>query len=221
MEEGIERVDTCRRPPYIGPVPCSPRRPPLFPHPDRPTKEIGLDGSTYELLSLFNDGGLMMYPPGSLLPPGSRGHQSPRPGPSGWPTRTPTRSSKRLDGLPASGDIDGAIDVAVVHSWPHRRHPSGGASPHPGSEGAGRGGGSRWSPPREPSSWASWSGVWWFWPPWPMLPPLMGFLGTVAGMILAFAAIEAAGDVDPTLVAGGDQGGAPHHRSWAGHRDSR
>lgn len=33
--------------------------------------------------------------------------------------------------------------------------------------------------------------------------PLMGFLGTVAGMILAFAAIEQAGDVDPTLVAGG------------------
>ncbi len=33
--------------------------------------------------------------------------------------------------------------------------------------------------------------------------PLMGFLGTVAGMIMAFAAIEAAGDVDATLVAGG------------------
>ncbi len=33
--------------------------------------------------------------------------------------------------------------------------------------------------------------------------PLMGFLGTVIGMILAFAAIEAAGDVDATLVAGG------------------
>ncbi len=33
--------------------------------------------------------------------------------------------------------------------------------------------------------------------------PLMGFLGTVAGMILAFAAIEQAGDVDPALVAGG------------------
>lgn len=33
--------------------------------------------------------------------------------------------------------------------------------------------------------------------------PLMGFLGTVVGMVLAFAAIEAAGDVDPTLVAGG------------------
>lgn len=33
--------------------------------------------------------------------------------------------------------------------------------------------------------------------------PLMGFLGTVAGMILAFGAIEAAGEVDPSLVAGG------------------
>lgn len=33
--------------------------------------------------------------------------------------------------------------------------------------------------------------------------PLMGFLGTVVGMILAFAAIEAAGNVDPALVAGG------------------
>ena len=33
--------------------------------------------------------------------------------------------------------------------------------------------------------------------------PLMGFLGTVAGMILAFAAIEQAGTVDPTLVAHG------------------
>ena len=33
--------------------------------------------------------------------------------------------------------------------------------------------------------------------------PLMGFLGTVAGMILAFGAIEASGDVNPSLVAGG------------------
>ncbi len=33
--------------------------------------------------------------------------------------------------------------------------------------------------------------------------PLMGFLGTVAGMIMAFESIELAGDVDPTLVAGG------------------
>jgi biopolymer transport protein ExbB len=33
--------------------------------------------------------------------------------------------------------------------------------------------------------------------------PLMGFLGTVAGMIIAFAAIETAGEVEPGLVAGG------------------
>lgn len=33
--------------------------------------------------------------------------------------------------------------------------------------------------------------------------PLLGFLGTVAGMISAFAAIEMAGQVEATLVAGG------------------
>lgn len=33
--------------------------------------------------------------------------------------------------------------------------------------------------------------------------PLIGFLGTVAGMIIAFGAIEAAGEVEATLVAGG------------------
>ena len=33
--------------------------------------------------------------------------------------------------------------------------------------------------------------------------PLLGFLGTVAGMIIAFGAIELAGEVDATLVAGG------------------
>jgi biopolymer transport protein ExbB len=33
--------------------------------------------------------------------------------------------------------------------------------------------------------------------------PLLGFLGTVAGMIQAFAAIEAYGEVEATLVAGG------------------
>lgn len=33
--------------------------------------------------------------------------------------------------------------------------------------------------------------------------PLIGFLGTVAGMIMAFGAIETAGEVEATLVAGG------------------
>jgi biopolymer transport protein ExbB len=35
------------------------------------------------------------------------------------------------------------------------------------------------------------------------LAPLFGFTGTVVGMILAFDAIEAAGDISPSLVAGG------------------
>lgn len=33
--------------------------------------------------------------------------------------------------------------------------------------------------------------------------PLLGFLGTVDGMIMAFGAIEAAGEVEPTIVAAG------------------
>jgi biopolymer transport protein ExbB len=35
------------------------------------------------------------------------------------------------------------------------------------------------------------------------LSPMLGFMGTVVGMIGAFDAIQAAGDISPTLVAGG------------------
>jgi biopolymer transport protein ExbB len=35
------------------------------------------------------------------------------------------------------------------------------------------------------------------------LAPMLGFLGTVIGMIFAFDQIEAAGDISPTVVAGG------------------
>lgn len=35
------------------------------------------------------------------------------------------------------------------------------------------------------------------------IAPMMGFLGTVVGMVGAFDAIEAAGDISPTIVAGG------------------
>ena len=35
------------------------------------------------------------------------------------------------------------------------------------------------------------------------LAPMLGFLGTVVGMVQAFDAIEVAGDISPTLVAGG------------------
>jgi biopolymer transport protein ExbB len=33
--------------------------------------------------------------------------------------------------------------------------------------------------------------------------PMIGFLGTVVGMVLAFDDIERAGDISPTIVAGG------------------
>ena len=35
------------------------------------------------------------------------------------------------------------------------------------------------------------------------LSPMLGFMGTVVGMIVAFDAIQAAGDISPTFVAGG------------------
>jgi biopolymer transport protein ExbB len=35
------------------------------------------------------------------------------------------------------------------------------------------------------------------------LGPMLGFFGTVVGMVQAFAAIEAAGDISPNIVAGG------------------
>jgi biopolymer transport protein ExbB len=35
------------------------------------------------------------------------------------------------------------------------------------------------------------------------LGPMLGFLGTVVGMVQAFDAIEKAGDISPTVVAGG------------------
>jgi biopolymer transport protein ExbB len=35
------------------------------------------------------------------------------------------------------------------------------------------------------------------------LAPMLGFLGTVIGMVFAFDDIERAGDISPTIVAGG------------------
>ena len=35
------------------------------------------------------------------------------------------------------------------------------------------------------------------------IAPMLGFMGTVIGMISAFDAIEVAGDISPSLVAGG------------------
>ena len=36
-----------------------------------------------------------------------------------------------------------------------------------------------------------------------MFSPMLGFMGTVVGMIGAFDQIQAAGDISPTIVAGG------------------
>jgi biopolymer transport protein ExbB len=35
------------------------------------------------------------------------------------------------------------------------------------------------------------------------IAPMLGFMGTVVGMIIAFDRIEAAGDLSPSIVAGG------------------
>ena len=46
------------------------------------------------------------------------------------------------------------------------------------------------------------------------LAPMLGFMGTVIGMIQAFDKIEAAGDMQPSLVAGGDQSSPFNNCIW-------
>jgi biopolymer transport protein ExbB len=160
-----------------------------------------LDGSTYELLSLFNDGGLMMYPLilCSLLGVGVIIAKA-------WTLWVAHRDAndvlERVGQLARSGDIDGAIDVAVATPGPtaaillaglrrirDRKVQDGEVEQAVSTTGTIELGFLE----RGLVVLATVANV----------APLMGFLGTVAGMILAFAAIEAAGDVDPTLVAGG------------------
>jgi len=160
-----------------------------------------LDGSTYELLSLFNDGGLMMYPLVlcSLLGVGVIIAKA-------WTLWVAHRDThdvlERVGQLARSGDIDGAIDVAVATPGPtaaillaglrrirDRKVQDGEVEQAVSTTGTIELGFLE----RGLVVLATVANV----------APLMGFLGTVAGMILAFAAIEAAGDVDPTLVAGG------------------
>lgn len=160
-----------------------------------------MDGSTYELLSLFNDGGLMMYPLilCSLLGVGVIIAKA-------WTLWVAHRDTsdvlQRVGQLARSGDIDGAIDVAVATPGPtaaillsglrrirDRKVQDGEVEQAVSTTGTIELGFLE----RGLVVLATVANV----------APLMGFLGTVAGMILAFAAIEAAGDVDPTLVAGG------------------
>jgi len=160
-----------------------------------------LDGSTYELLSLFNDGGLMMYPLVlcSLLGVGVIIAKA-------WTLWVAHKDAhtvlEEVGRLARSGDIDGAIDVAVATPGPtaaillaglrrirDRKVQDGEVEQVVSTTGTIELGFLE----RGLVVLATVANV----------APLMGFLGTVAGMILAFAAIEAAGDVDPTLVAGG------------------
>jgi biopolymer transport protein ExbB len=165
------------------------------------TKEFLLGGSQYELLTLFADGGAMMYPLilSSLIALGVMIAKA-------WTLWLAHRNTKRVltgvEELARGGDLDGAMALAVATPGPAaaivlaglkriRRETleEGEIAQAINTTGA-----------IELSFLerglvilATVANV----------APLMGFLGTVAGMILAFASIEAAGDVDPALVAGG------------------
>jgi biopolymer transport protein ExbB len=165
------------------------------------TKEFLLGGSQYELLTLFADGGTMMYPLvlSSLIAVGVIIAKA-------WTLWLAHKNTKRVlvgvEEMARAGDLDGAMALAVETPGPAaaillaglkriRRETltEGEIAQAVTTTGA-----------IELSFLerglvilATVANV----------APLMGFLGTVAGMILAFASIEAAGDVDPALVAGG------------------
>lgn len=160
-----------------------------------------MDGSQYQLLTLFADGGIMMYPLllCSLLALGVIIAKA-------WTLWYAHRSTKNVldqtSELARAGDVDGAMEIAAETPGPaaaivlaglkrirERRLHSGELEQAISTTGTIELGFLE----RGLVVLATVANV----------APLMGFLGTVAGMILAFAAIEAAGDVDPGLVAGG------------------
>jgi biopolymer transport protein ExbB len=165
------------------------------------TKEFLLGGSQYELLTLFADGGAMMYPLvlSSLIALGVILAKA-------WTLWLAHRHTKRVlrgvEEMARAGDLEGAVDLATNTAGPaaaillaglkriqRQTLVEGEIAQAVTTTGAielnflERG----------LVILATVANV----------APLMGFLGTVAGMILAFASIEAAGDVDPALVAGG------------------
>jgi biopolymer transport protein ExbB len=164
-------------------------------------KEFLLGGSQYELLTLFADGGAMMYPLilSSLIALGVIIAKA-------WTLWLAHRSTKAVLGqveeAARAGQIDEAVQIAAGVPGPTAAILLAGLKRiRVGTVAEGE-------VPRAVSTTgaielgflerglvvlATVANV----------APLMGFLGTVAGMILAFAAIERAGDVDPTLVAGG------------------
>ena len=158
-------------------------------------------GSQYRLLTLFADGGFMMYPlvlcsmisVGVMIAKFFTLHIA----------HTGTnRVMAEVDDLVHSGDVDGAIEVCR-------------ATPGPASAiilaGLRRIQGKRLNEGELERSVATVGTIELGFLERGLVilatianvAPLMGFLGTVMGMVLAFAAIEAAGNVDPALVAGG------------------
>jgi|TARA_B110000014_G_C19955461_1_gene494447 biopolymer transport protein ExbB len=159
-----------------------------------------LDSSQYHLLSLFSDGGLMMYPlvMCSLIAVGVIIAKL-------WTLSVAYRSTKKVlsevEEFAEQGRIEEALEIAGKRPGPAaailvaglRRISQGDAGKELAAAIRTTGTIELGFLERGLVILATIANV----------APLMGFLGTVVGMILAFAAIEAAGDVDPTLVAGG------------------
>jgi biopolymer transport protein ExbB len=164
-------------------------------------KEFLLGGSQYELLTLFADGGAMMYPLilSSLIAFGVMIAK-------GWTLWLAHRHTKRVlfevEEAARAGNIDEACEIAAATEGPAAAILLAGlkrirrvsvAEGEIARAVTTTGAIELGFLERGLVILATVANV----------APLMGFLGTVAGMILAFASIEAAGDVDPTLVAGG------------------
>jgi len=163
--------------------------------------ETGGGGApVYELLTLFADGGFMMYPLVlcSLLGLGvilAKGYML-------WEAHRHTRAVlAQVDELTRQGKIDEAVEVASRTPGPVaailltglRRIAAGRIGTEMEQAVTTTGTVELGFLERGLVVLATISNV----------APLMGFLGTVLGMIIAFGAIEAAGQVEPALVAGG------------------
>jgi biopolymer transport protein ExbB len=168
---------------------------------ERPDEEFGLDGSQYQLLTLFADGGWMMYPLVlcSLIALGVIIAKA-------WTLWTAHKGTTevltRVEEAARAGRLDEAMSIASETPGPTaaillaglRRIRQGTVRSGEIDQAINTTGAIELGfLERGLVILATIANV----------APLMGFLGTVAGMILAFGAIEAAGEVEPSLVAGG------------------
>jgi biopolymer transport protein ExbB len=153
---------------------------------------------TQDLLTLWNDGGWMMWPIGAsaLIALFVIGWKLYELSTKGARTR---RFLHQVDPLIAEGKLEEALRLARESNTPAGRILAAGLERH-------REGTDRVMKAIENVGLIEMaqleSGLVWL-ATVSNVAPLMGFLGTVIGMIQAFQAIEAAGDVEATLVAGG------------------